>query len=890
MLWLRRLGVLARTFVRPRQQERELDCEVQNYYETLIDRQVERGLPREEARRLMRLRFEGPEQVKARVREVRTGASLISTGRDFRQAFRILRKNPVFAAVAILTLALGIGATTAIFSVVYAVLLQPLPYRAVSQLVLLFQTGPDDARQPFLLPDLQLLQSQSQSFSDLAVYYKNTGFSRVTLTGLGEPESVQGGYVTANFFPLLGMAPSVGRVFTREEESRGERVVVLSHALWQRRFGSAPDAVGKSLRVDGISFQVIGALPANFQFPARDVQFWAPLTTNRHWWDQPPKGTNGRGFYARWNALARLKPGVSVEQAQTELSVFAPRLDQRDPAWNRGLGLTAVPLRVEVSGNTRLALWILLAAVSFLLLIACVNAAHLQLAHVAHRQQEIAVRLSLGALRGDVLRQLVIESVVLSLCAGFCGVWLAVAGLHALVSFAPGDVPRLEQATINGEVLAFALGLSFLGAVLSGFLPAWKFSAVAPSDALKSGGRTSSSSAGLSRLRVGLVMAECALTVVLLTGAGLFIRSFLAVQAVDPGFQPEHVLTMRVTLPSGTQHRSFYEEALARMVVIPGVRAAGAVNGLFEEGATYGGAAASGAPQKVDSRLRVWANWKSIRADYFQAMGIPLLRGRFFNQGDHANAPLVAMIDENMARRYWPGESALGKQFRGHDPRGRHDDPLTVVGVVRDTRTRGREAEPLPHVFQPVTQLGADENPATPDLVLRTTGDPAQLVATVRDLLRSLDHAAIISTVATMEQQLSEQVSPRRFQTWLLSVFSLLALALASAGIYGVMYYSVAQRTHELGIRMALGAQPSALLNMILREGLTMIMPGLLAGLLGARWFAALLSAVLFGVKPTDPITYLTAALFLTTAALVALWAPAWRAATVDPLQALRQE
>ena len=501
------------------------------------------------------------------------------------------------------------------------------------------------------------------------------------------------------------------------------------------------------------------------------------------------------------------------------------------------------------------------------------------------------MRLSLGARRSDVVRQLLTESMVLSLCAGICGALLAAAGVRALVAFAPGNVPRLEQATVSKEVLCFALTISFLGAILSGFLPAWKFSRITPNDALKSGGRSSSATAGLGRIRACLVMAEFALTVVLLTGAGLLIRSFLAVQAVDPGFNPEHVLTARIALPSGTQHRLFYEDALTRIAAIPGVRAAGAISGLFEEGATYGGAAARGDLQQMtDGRLRVWANWKSIRAEYFQAMGIPLLRGRFFNQQDNANAPLVAIIDESMARRYWPSENAIGKQFRGHDLRGRNDDPLTVVGIVRDTHTRGREAEPIPHVFQPVAQLNARDNPATPDLVVRATGDPAQLATTVRDVLRALDHTAIISTIATMEEQLDEQVSPRRFQTWLLSVFSLLALLLASVGIYGVMHYSVAQRTRELGIRVALGAEPANLLGMILREGLTMIVPGLIAGLLGARWLTGLLSGVLFGVNATDPVTYLIVTLVLIGVAIGAIAIPARRAATVDPLVALRQE
>ncbi len=869
--------------------ERELNNEVEEFFDTLVDRQVQRGVPVQDARRLVRVNFENSEHVKEKVRDARTGAGIIAILRDVKYASRALRRNRAFATVTILTLALGIGATTAMFSVVYSVLLQSLPYRNVNRLVMLFQTGREDSRQPFLLSDLQALKSQCRSFSDIAIYYKDTGFSRVTLTGISEPRSVQGGYVSNNFFAILGMAPSVGRVFTAPEESRAERVVVLSHKLCAKRFGSIPNAIGKNLEIDGASFQVIGVMPANFQFPSRDIEFWAPITTNRYWLEEPIRGVNGRGFYARWNALARLKPGVSVEQAQTEISVLAPRIDESEPELNRRLGVTAVPLRVEVSGNTRLALSILLAAVSFLLLIACVNAAHLTLARGANRQQEIAVRLSLGARRSDVVRQLLTESIVLSVCAGICGALLAAAGVRALVAFAPGNVPRLEQATMSKEVLCFALAISFIGAVLSGFLPAWKFSRITPNDALKSGGRSSSATAGLGRIRSCLVMAEFALTVVLLTGAGLLIRSFLAVQAVDPGFNPEHVLTARVALPSGTQHRLLYEDALTRIAAIPGVRSVGAISGLFEEGATYGGSAARGDPQPLtDARLRVWANWKSIRAEYFRAMGIPLLRGRFFNQQDNGNAPLVAIIDESMAHRYWPSGSPIGKRFRGHDPRGRNDDPLTVVGVVRDTRTRGREAEPLPHVFQPVAQVGA--NAATPDLVIRTTGDPAQLAPEIREVVRAVDHRAIVSTITTMEQELDQQVSPRRFQTWLLSVFSLLALLLASVGIYGVMHYSVAQRTRELGIRMALGAEPGNLLSMILREGLAMVVPGLIAGLLGAYWLTALLSGVLFGVKTTDPITYLIVMLILTGVAIGAIAIPARHAATVDPLIALRQE
>lgn len=780
---------------------------------------------------------------------------------DVHYALRTIRKNPAFAAVTILTLALGIGANTAMFSVIYAVLLRPLPFHDASRLALLFQTSPADSRQPILLPDFEVLRLQSRSFEALAVYYKNTGFSRVTLTGTPEPESVQGGYVAANFFSLLGVSPSIGRGFTPEEEARRERVVLLGHRLWQRRFGSDRSIAGRSLEIDGASFQVIGVMPAAFQFPARETQFWAPISTNRYWLDQPATDdVHSRGFFARWNVVARLKPEASFEQAQSEMSVVARQLEQRDPALNRGLGIGVIPLRVELSGNTRLALLVLFAAVSFVLLISCANAAHLMMARGAARDREMALRVSLGARRGDLVRQLLTESITLSLLAGCCGLLLAAFGVRALVAYGPRDLPRLEQAGLDMNVLAFTFAISFVAAILFGLLPAWKISRVAPHESLRSTGRSSSGNAALSRTRRSLVVMEFALTVVLLTGAGLLIRSFLAVQSVDTGFNPEHALTMRISMPAGAPQASFYDQVIERVRTIPGIRAAGAINGLFELSSTGAAARSVESTQNTGGRLRVRATWKSIRGDYLEAIGVPLLRGRPFGPQDGPSAPLVAIIDESMARRYWPGEDAIGKQFRGQDARGRNDDPLTVIGVVRDIRSHGRENEPSPHVFQPVAQ----STDATPDLVLRTAGDPVKLAAVVRDAVRSIDRTAIVSGVTTVERQLSDQISARRFQTWLLSLFSVTALVLASIGIYGVMHYTVTQRTHEIGVRMALGAQAGTVLRMVLRQGLALAIPGLVAGLAGAQWLTQLLAGILFGVTPNDPATYLTVATLLT--------------------------
>jgi putative ABC transport system permease protein len=802
--------------------------------------------------------------------------------RDFHYALRTLRKNPSFALVTILTLALGIGANTAMFSVIYAVLLRPLPYHDPNRLALLYQSSPTDSRQPLLLPDFEILKGEGQSFSDVAVYYKNTGFSRVTLTGIDEPESVQAGYVSANFFPLLGIAPQRGRAFTADEQAQRQQVVVLSNALWRRRFGSVPDLAGKTLEIDGNTFQVIGVMPPDFQFPAREVQFWAPITTNRYWLERTAKGTNTRGYYARWNAIARLKPGVSLEQARTETSVLGKSLERRDPDLNQGLGLNIVPLQVELKGNTRLALLILFAAVSFVLIISCANGAHLMLARGASRDREMAVRISLGAARADLVRQLFAESIALSILAGCVGLVLAEFGVRALIAYGPRDLPRLEQAGLDSHVLAFTIVISFLAAVFFGLLPAWKTSAVTPNESLKSGGRGTSGAVGLSRTRGLLVVMEFALTVVLLTGAGLLIRSFVAVRAVDSGFDTEHVLTLRVSLPPGRQHAGLLDEALERIGRIPGVRAAGAINGIFEPG----GPARTADPQLNGGRLRVWASWKSIRGDCLDALGVPLVRGRAFNAQDGLNAPLVAIIDQSMARRYWPGQDPIGKQFRGQDARGRNDDPLTVVGVIHDTRARGRESDPAPHVYQPVAQSGEP----TPDVAVRTAGDPLKLAAVVRDAARSLDRSAIISSVATLDQQLSDQIAPRRFQTWLLSLFSLVALALASVGIYGVMHYAVTQRNHEIGIRIALGARAENVMAMVLRQGLGLALPGLAAGLAVSQWLTHILSSILFGVKPNDLLTNIGVALVLAAVAIAAISIPAWRAARVDPLQALRGE
>jgi predicted permease len=805
---------------------------------------------------------------------------------DLHFAVRLARKHPGFVVITTLTLSLGIGATTAIFSVVYAVLLRPLSYQDPGRLVQVWNTGGGDPRQPVLFPDFQTWKSQTHSFEDLAVYYKNTGVSRATLTGSAEPDSVQGGFVSANFFPLFGVPPAIGRAFTSAEEIRGEAVVVLAHGLWTRQYASSPDAVGKTLDIDGAPYRVIGVMPPTFQFPARDTQFWSPLTTNRLWLDRPERdGTHVRNFYARWNVVGRLKRGVSIKQAQAEMALFVPRLEQTDPVLNNSLGIDVTPLQVEVWGQTRVGLFLLLGAVAAILLIACANVAGLFLARGILREREMAIRTALGAGRGRLLRQLLTESAALSAVSAGGGLILAAATLRALIAFGPRDLPRLDEARLDPVVLGFTLAISLIAAVVFGMVPAWKGSRSDPNDSLKSVIGGSSQSRAMRRAQDALVIVEFALAVVLLVGAGLLIRSFLAVISVDPGFEPQHVLTVRIALPNAARRATFYAAALDRVRAVPGVQAAGAVDRVFELGST-GPAAAAGPPKPVGGDLRVHAIWKSISGDYAQALGLRLLRGRYFSSGDGPESPLVAIIDEGMARRYWPGEDPIGKRFKGQDPRGKDDDWLTVVGVVRDLRSHGLETLPSPHVYQPVAQSDL----ALSELVVRVSGDPAALTATVRSIVRTLDDTAVLSAITTLEQQFSDQIAPRRFQTSLLTLFSLIALVLGSVGIYGVMQQTVAQRTREIGVRMALGARAADVLGMVLRQGLSLALIGVVIGLGSAYWMTRLLKSILFGIAPTDPATYAAVAMVLVVVAAAAISIPGWRAARIDPLGALRQE
>jgi putative ABC transport system permease protein len=801
---------------------------------------------------------------------------------DLRYAVRMQRKNPAFTVVAIIALALGIGANTAIFSVVNTVLLRPLPYKDPEQLVMVWEDAshfgfPRDTPATANYVDWR---DQNNVFTSMAAMED----VNLNLTGVGDPERLKARLVSASLFPLLGVDPQLGRVFTAAEDQPGnEYVVLLSYRLWQRRFGGDPAIVGKTLRLSDESYTVVGVMPPRFQFPEPDVELWTPIAFS------PRQIANRDRHYLE--VVARLKPGVTLQQAQTEMTTIGVRLQQQYPQSNTNLGVAVTSLHEHVVGDIKPALLILLGAVGLVLLIACANVANLLLARAAIRQKEIALRVALGARRLRLIRQFLTESILLSIVGGIVGLLLSYAGLIVLRSFIPENIAQAREISLDLKVLGFTLLVSLITGIIFGLAPAIQAARFNQSETLKEGGRDSATGSGGKRLRGVLVMAEVAVSLVLLIGAGLLINSFLRLRNIDPGFKSDNLLTMKIELPQPKyeafeKRSAFYTNLVQHVESLPGVRSAAVTTNLplYRQGNSTS-IHIEGRPEPPPGQEPIIVT-RTISPGYFDTMGIPLLAGRSFTDHDSETSPTVVVISETMARRYWPGENAIGKRIAA----GRVEsdkDWMQVIGIVKDVRQFELSAESRPQMYLTYRQLDFF---VPEDLVVKTDVDPSSLAATVRKAVWDVDKDQPVSDIRTMNEILADSIARQRFSMLLLAVFAGVALLLAAVGIYGVMSYSVAQRTHEIGIRMALGAQTSAVLRLAVGYGLKLVIAGVVIGLIAAFALTRVMSTLLFGVTPTDPATFTVISLLLIGVAAVASYIPARRATKVDPIIALRYE
>jgi putative ABC transport system permease protein len=807
---------------------------------------------------------------------------------DIKYSLRMLRKNPGFTAVAVLTLALGIGPNTAIFSVVNAILLRPLPYPEPGQLV---QLRADWSGKPSTFigsATFVEIKAQSQALARIAAY--NGG--DMTLTGAGSAERVVAGAVTSDFFPLLGVQPALGRNFTREEDTpNGPKAAILGHGLWQSRFGGDADVLGRTITLNEQSYTVVGVLPARFQYPEH-FQLWTPLALGE-------TGAEGGGNFARYGegmwllkAIARLKPGVTLEQAQAELRTIAQR--EQSPRPDEAQVVSLVTLHEQVVGDVKGALLVLLGAVALVLLIACANVANLLLARAAARQREMAVRAALGARRLQVVRQLLMESMLLSLAGGGLGLLLAFWGVRAIGQWNGASLPSMHGIGIDAWVLAFTFGVSVITGLAFGLAPAVQAWRTDVNAALKEEGRGDTGGHG-NQLRHLLVVSEVALALVLLIGAGLLIKSFSRLMEVNPGFRTHGVLTFQVTLTGGKsapQIVNFVEQVVERVKALPGVQAAAATDSLpLTDLARIGVAEIEGRPPIDFSKVQrgevkvTPVSRPTVTRDYFNAIGISVKNGRAFTSLDARPGAGSVIVNEAFEKHFFPGESAVGKRIRV-SPGPAEAGWQTVVGVVSDVRQSGLAGDVMPQVYSPDLEDVGDAM----SFVIRITGEPAGLISAVRAVVTEVEPKQALYNVMTMEQRLANTTTSRRLNTALLGSFGAVALLLAVVGIYGVMSYAVTQRRREIGVRMALGAQKSDVLGLFIRGGLRLTLLGVAIGLAGAFALTRYLSSLLYSVEATDPLTFLTVAVALTGVAMLAGYLPARRAAKIDPMEALRYE
>jgi putative ABC transport system permease protein len=823
---------------------------------------------------------------------------------DLKLALRQLRKNPGFTAVAVLTLALGIGANTAIFSLIHGVLLKPLPYPDPDRLVSLWERSPQRGVEQERVsgPNYLDWREQNSTLADLSVSPGWEGSETFNLVLSDGTTKVRAGYNSASLFTTLRVKPLLGRTFLPEEDRReGNRVAVLGYGLWQRHFNGNSNVIGQTVTLDTYArrdYTIVGVMPPGFGLPGRG-ELWLPLG----WMGV----TLTERRSAHWhNVIARLKPGVTLAQAQSELSGIQARIAKAHPGETIGSEVSVVPLLQQALGrNMHTALWVLWGVVGGVLLIACANVANLMLARAATRQKEIALRVALGAGRWRVIRQLLSESMALAMAGGGLGVLLGWGGLHLFVAAAPGNIPRLDEVTLDGAALGFTFGISVLTGVLFGLAPAWQFSRPDLSEALKEGSRAASAGTAAGRTRNLLVVAEVALSVVLLVGAGLMLQSFARMLRADRGLQPEHLVTAELDFsvsgyttwvrPTATRPQVPLRELVEKLRALPGVQAVGAGSRLLrrENRPPVESVAILGRPLlKPEDQPK--ADFKGITPDWIRALGARVLRGRDFSEADTLQAPGVVLINETLARRYFPNEDPVGQRFKmgSSQPalnatnRWGLSEWSEIVGVVSDVKSLNPQPEAVPEVYVPYWQWPMQ----SPTLLVRTTTDPARLAEAIRRETKATIPNLPPPIIRTMDDLLSETVSQPRLQTGLLSLFAGIALLLAAVGLYGVLAYLVTQRTREIGVRLALGARRQNVLSLIIGQGMKLALMGVTIGVAGALVLTRVMSSLLYGVTPTDPATFAVVSVLLIAVALLACWWPAWRAARIEPMEALRCE
>jgi putative ABC transport system permease protein len=801
---------------------------------------------------------------------------------DLRYGFRMLLKSRGFTAVAVIALALGVGATSAVFSIMNSVLLHPLPFDA-EQIVMIWDNnisrGHEEVEVSY--PNFLDWREQNKVFEQMAALPSVN--LDMTLTGGDEPEKVEGTFASVSFFSLLGVNAAMGRTFLPEDDKPDAKpVVVISEGLWKRRYGSVPNIIGKEIVVDGENATIVGVMPGEFDFP-KGVDLWAALTYS------PDSWMKSRNFRVL-RAIGRLKEGVTVAQAQADMDTIAARLSTEYPKDNEGFGVILIPLIQTIFGNVRPALYILMGAVFFVLLIACVNVANLLLARAATREREIAVRMTLGAGRLRLIRQLLTESLLLAIIGGGLGLLLAAYGIDYLVALAPEDIPRIKTVGINGQVILFTLALTFATSIIFGLAPTLQASRPNLNDSLKDSSTRTGGSVRGKRLRSFLVVSEIALSVILMVGAGLMVRSFSRLQSLDPGYRPENILTFRLALvqskyPKSENRKAFFEQLLKRIEALPGVESAAVVLMRPLSGTVGWDYPFTVEGQNTeDQAANPYSNYEAISPNYFRTMGIPVIKGRDFTDQDRSDAIKVVIVSESMARKYWPDEDPLGKRIRFGKPES-NAPWLEVVGVVKDGRYREWDATRF-DIYAPYLQKSEYRT----DFVIKTKINPLSLAGSIRSEVYAIDKDQAITAITTMEELVSNTLSRPRFNMLLLSVFAVLSLILAAVGVYGVMAYSVSQRTGEIGVRVALGAQNKDILRLIVGQGLLLALIGIVTGMAGAVALTRVMSSLLFGVSATDPLTFLVIAVLLAGVAVLACYIPARRALKIDPIVALRHE